>query len=174
MNDKVKILIVEDEAITAMDLQDTLEQLGYEVVAVAATGEEAIQYAGQYRPDLALMDIHLASEMDGITTAQKIRDQYQTPIIYTTAFSDEQLVKRASFTEPFGYIIKPYNQRELHSNIEIGLFKSRIMAELRLTLQEAERLNNLCLHRECRIRELEEYNVTLQETIMELLEQIPD
>jgi CheY-like chemotaxis protein len=126
-----RILIVEDELIVAEDLKMTLDTLGYDVVGISATGEEAIALAVEKRPDIILMDIMLAGEMDGITTAGKIRAQFDIPIIYVTAYADETLVSRAKLTEPFGYIVKPFNEREVHSNIEISLYRHRMEKELK-------------------------------------------
>jgi response regulator RpfG family c-di-GMP phosphodiesterase len=120
------ILVVEDEAITAKDLQATLEDLGYEVCGTASSGAEAVQKAEADRPDLVLMDIVLQGEMDGIEAAQQIRANWDIPVVYLTAHSDMETIRRASITEPYGYIVKPFTERELHSNIEISLYKSRM------------------------------------------------
>ncbi|OPX64441.1 response regulator [Methanoregula sp. PtaB.Bin085] len=128
---KARILIVEDELIVAEDLKMTLVTLGYEVVGISVTGEHAIELAGETRPDVILMDIMLAGELDGIATAGKIRAQYDIPVIYVTAYADENLVARAKLTEPFGYIVKPFNEREVNSNIEISLYRHRIERELK-------------------------------------------
>jgi two-component system, response regulator PdtaR len=128
---KSKILIVEDELIVAEDLKMTLATLGYEVVGISATGEHAIELAGKLKPDVILMDIMLAGELDGIATAGEIRAKYDIPVIYVTAYADENLVARAKLTEPFGYIVKPFNEREVHSNIEISLYRHRIEKEIK-------------------------------------------
>ncbi len=126
-----RILIVEDELIVAEDLKMTLNSLGYEVVGVSGTGEHAIELAAEKKPDIILMDIMLAGEMDGITTAAKIRSLYDIPVIYVTAYADENLIARAKLTEPFGYIVKPFNEREVHSNIEISLYRHRMEREIK-------------------------------------------
>ena len=120
------ILVVEDEAITAKDLEATLQDLGYAVCGIASTGAEALQKVEANRPDLVLMDIVLQGGMDGIEAAERIRANWGIPVVYLTAHSDDQTIRRASITEPYGYIVKPFNERELHSNVEISLYKSRM------------------------------------------------
>ncbi|MCZ6904837.1 MAG: response regulator [Acidobacteria bacterium] len=126
-----RILVVEDERIVAKDLQSQLEKLGYAVPGVASSGAEALQKAAETRPDLILMDIRLKGEMDGVETSQLVRDQFNIPVIYLTAYADENTLKRAKITEPFGYIVKPFEERELRTNIEIALYKHRMERKLR-------------------------------------------
>ena len=128
---KASILVVDDEAIIAMNLRNRLERLGYEVFMPVASGEEAIEKAGELSPDLILMDIVLLGELDGIDAAAKIRSEYDIPIIYLTAYSDEAILERAKITEPFGYIIKPFKDRELNTSIEMALYKHRMDSELK-------------------------------------------
>jgi len=134
-----KILIVEDEGILAEGLKKRLTALGYTVTGIAARGEEAIAKAGQTRPDLVIMDIRLKGEMDGIEAAQVIRERFDIPVVYLTAYSDQQTLDRAKITEPYGYICKPVEERELHINIEIALYKHRTEKEL-LKKRELEAL----------------------------------
>jgi len=136
----VKILIVEDEAIIARDLQRRLENHGYTVVAAVATGEDAILKTAETLPDLVLMDIVLLGDMDGIEAAGRIRSLYGTPIIYVTAYADDRILERAKITEPFGYILKPFDDRELKSIIEMALYKFSIESRLR---QSNAFLNNV-------------------------------
>lgn len=119
-----KILIVEDDAIESMDIQKRLELLGYHVPYVATRGQEAIEKASELMPDLVLMDISLKGSMDGIEAAQEIR-KLDIPIIYLTAHSDEATVQKAKTTEPYGYIIKPYEHHELKYALEMALYKSK-------------------------------------------------
>lgn len=128
---KTRILIVEDEAITAKDIQMTLQDLGYEVAGTAASGEEAIQKAAEHKPALVLMDIRLQGEMDGIEAASRIRSSLDVPVVYLTAHSDKATLERAKITEPFGYILKPFEERELHSNIEMALYKHKTERKLK-------------------------------------------
>ena len=120
---QTRILVVEDESIVALDIQERLESMGYDVPTTVAAGEKAIVQAGLLRPDLVLMDIHLQGQMDGIEAADHIRRQYGIPVIYLTANADHPTVQRAKFTEPFGYVIKPFEERELHTTIEVALYK---------------------------------------------------
>ncbi|MFO8077628.1 MAG: PAS domain S-box protein, partial [Thermoplasmatota archaeon] len=126
MNEKEKILIVEDETIVAKDLQQKLTKLGYDVPTTLSTGEEAIQKAEQLDLDLVLMDIKLSEEMDGIQAAEKIHNQFEIPIIFLTAYGDKKTLERAKKTEPYGYVMKPFNIKELHSNIQVALHKNKM------------------------------------------------
>ncbi len=117
------ILIVEDEAIVANDIKETLISLGYGVAGTAKYAESALEKIAETQPDLVLMDIHLAGPMDGIEAAGFIHTRYGIPVIFLTAYADNALLERAKFTEPYGYIIKPYDERGLHSAIEMALYK---------------------------------------------------
>ncbi len=128
---KTRILVVEDETIVALDLQNSLKILGYEVVGHASSGEEAIAKANATQPDLVLMDIILKGEMDGVQAADTIRAQLNIPIIFLTACADERTLQRAKVTEAFGYILKPFEERELHGHIEIALYKHTMEKRLR-------------------------------------------
>ena len=122
---KAKIMIVEDEWITADDIKMSLQSLGYAVTSMSSSGEEAIQNAEKDKPDLVLMDIVLQGEMDGIEAANQIHSCYDIPIIYLTAYADEKVLERAKITEPFGYIVKPFINEDLKIAIEIALYKHK-------------------------------------------------
>ncbi len=128
---KGKILVVEDERLVAEDIKDTLEDIGYSVVGIVDTGEKALEKAEESRPDLVLMDIVLKEEMDGVKAAEEIKNELDIPVIYLTAYSDDEKLKRAKVTQPFGYIIKPFRRRELHSNIEMALYKHEMEKKIR-------------------------------------------
>ena len=130
---KIKILVVEDEAIVAQDLKNSLEILGYEIPAISTSGEEAIKNALELSPDLVLMDIMLKGDMDGIEAISRIRKKIDLPVIYLTAYADEETLKRAKTTTPLGYILKPFDERELHTAIEIGLYKHKMELKLKKT-----------------------------------------
>jgi CheY-like chemotaxis protein len=125
------IFIVEDEAIVANDIRETLISLGYTTAGIAKSGELALEKIKLSRPDLVLMDIHLAGDMDGVDTAGQIHILYEIPVIYLTAYADKILLDRAKVTEPYGYVVKPYDERELHSVIEMALYKHRIEREIK-------------------------------------------
>src|SRR5882757_134619 len=129
-----QILVVEDERLVAKALQHELEQFGYNVSGIASSASEAVAQVEQNRPDLVLMDIHLRGGDDGIELADKIRIRNGIPVIYLSAFSDAQTVARASETNAYGYLIKPYEERELQTTIEMALAKHR--AEQRLEENE--------------------------------------
>ena len=128
---QTRILIVEDEAIVARDIAQQLTLLGYEPVAQTPRGEQALVLAEQLRPDLVLMDIQLAGEMDGIAAAQAIRERLAIPVVFLTAFVGDETLERAKVTEPFGYIIKPFHDRELRTVIEMALYKHQAEEALR-------------------------------------------
>jgi CheY-like chemotaxis protein len=121
----IKILIVEDESITAMDITDTLKSWGWDVVGTAATGVDAIEQALSFRPDVVLMDIQLKGIMDGISTAQRIQTRLDIPVIYMTAHSDDDTVKRAHYSGAYGYIVKPIKPEELREAILRALSRHR-------------------------------------------------
>ena len=135
---KATILIVEDEAIVAADLSSKLGQLGYAISGTTDRGEEAIAFARERRPDLVLMDIRLAGIMDGVEAAEIIRREFDLPVIYLTAHSDRATLDRAKLTEPFGYILKPFDDLELETHIEMALYKHRAEHGLRQAHDELE------------------------------------
>ncbi len=120
---KTQILIVEDEGLIAKDLQAMLKRLGYDVPVTVGTGELAIQTAAQNQPDLILMDIQLRGNMDGVEAAETIQANQKIPIVFLTANSDEPTFQRAKITDPFGFLIKPFEERGLHAGIEMALYK---------------------------------------------------
>ncbi len=126
MSEKTRVMIVEDEAIVSMDIQDSLVHLGYEVAATATSGEDAIELAGEHRPDMVLMDIMLMGDMDGIEAAKVIRERFSIPIIYLTAYSSNDMLEKAMITGPYSYLIKPFNKEELNSAIRIGIYKHKM------------------------------------------------
>ena len=134
------ILIVEDQAIVAMTIESQLEELGYRIAGKAASGAAAIQLAREKKPDLILMDINLEGEMDGITAAEQISLFLDSPIIYLTAYSDGETVQRAGRTSPFTYLTKPYKLRDLHSNIEMALYKKKLGSKKDLREQRLQTL----------------------------------
>lgn len=127
----MKIFIVEDEAVEAMALAAVLEKLGYRVVGEALSGEECMEKVPDLKPDLIIMDIKLQGDLDGIDTAWELRSVTDAPVIFVTAMSDESSLNRAKITEPYGYIVKPYNERELYTTIETSLHRNWIDRRLR-------------------------------------------
>lgn len=138
--DREKILVVEDESIIAMDIQMTLQSLGYDVPCVASTGEEAIAKVSKHKPDLILMDINLEGEMNGIEAAVIIRSRFKVPVVFLTAFADSKTLESAKKAEPLGYITKPFNDTDIRVTVEMALYKAKMEAEMRrliIELQEA-------------------------------------
>jgi signal transduction histidine kinase/DNA-binding response OmpR family regulator len=140
---KKNILVVEDEQIIAEDISYRLNSLGYNVIGSVCTGEDAVKISGEKKPDLILMDIVLKGEMDGIKAHEVIKEKYKIPVIFLTSFSDEVTFARAKHTQPFGYIIKPFEERELRSSIEIALYKNAMDIKLEKTLKIQELISNI-------------------------------
>jgi CheY-like chemotaxis protein len=120
-----KVMIVEDEAVVALHLRQELTKLGYFVAGVATSGEQALKMVYEVFPDIILMDIHIQGEIDGIETTKKIPRYLHIPVIYLTAYSEDSTLKRAGETYPYGYLIKPFLDRELHASIKMALERSR-------------------------------------------------
>lgn len=127
------VLLVEDEGIVARDISNRLERMGYAVAGVASSGPEALEKTADTIPDVVLMDIKLQGEMDGIEASQSLRQRYDVPIIFLTAYADDQTLDRAKATAPFGYLLKPYQERELRSAIEVALYRHRLEQQLKET-----------------------------------------
>jgi two-component system, cell cycle sensor histidine kinase and response regulator CckA len=139
------ILIVEDESIVAEDLARKLRRLGYGVAGITEFGEKSLALAHELRPRLVLMDIRLGGAMDGVEAAERIRQECDVPVIYLTASSDRATIDRAKVTEPFGYILKPFEDRELESHIEMALYKHEAERKLRES-EERFRLAAVAAH----------------------------
>jgi DNA-binding LytR/AlgR family response regulator len=120
---KVKILVVEDESIVAKDIQNSLKKLGYQVPTTVSSAEKAIEEVEENRPDLILMDIMLKGQMSGIEAANVIKERFGVPLIFLTAYADDNTLSKAKITEPYGYIIKPFKEKELQTTIEMALYK---------------------------------------------------
>jgi len=131
MTSKLQILVVEDESIIAMELKDRLEKLGYDVPAVLSTGEEAIQKVSEIHPGLVMMDIMLEGAVDGVEATREIHEKFDIPVVYLTAYSDDSTLERAKITEPYGYVLKPFDERELYTTVEIALYKHRMEKKLK-------------------------------------------
>nr|MBS0021402.1 response regulator [Gammaproteobacteria bacterium] len=135
-NKNNRILIAEDEAIVAVDIQSQLEAVGYRVLAVATSGQEARDQALEMRPDMVLMDIRLSGPLDGIDAAQAIRRKLDIPIVFLTAYADQETLQRAKATGPCGYLVKPFNERDLYATLEIALHKHQLELALRKRYHE--------------------------------------
>ncbi len=123
-------MVVEDEYVVAADIRSSLERMGYAVSSITTSGEKAIKRAQGDQPDLVLMDIILKGQIDGIEAAAEIRKRLKIPIIFLTAYADETMLERAKLIEPYGYIIKPFEEKELHTTIEMALYKARMEEKL--------------------------------------------
>ncbi|HME45970.1 MAG TPA: HD domain-containing phosphohydrolase [Syntrophorhabdales bacterium] len=127
----IRVLVVEDESVVSKDIQESLKGLGYKVCGTAFSGDEAIKKAESLQPDLVLMDIVLKGDIDGVEAAETIRARLHVPVIYLTAYSDEHTLNRAKVTEPSGYILKPFDERELHTTIEVAMYRHTMQKRLK-------------------------------------------
>ena len=140
---QTQIIIVEDEGVVALDIQNRLENNGYHVSAIVNSGEEALRKVEEIQPDLVLMDIHLAGEIDGVEAAEQIQERFHAPVVFLTAYSDDDTLERAKVMEPFGYLLKPFVERELYTAIEMALYKHRAeedKARLEEQLHQAQKM----------------------------------
>lgn len=155
---KTKILLVEDECIVARDIEHQLGQLGYEVIGQVRKGEDVLTFVQNVQPDLIVMDIQLAGAMDGIAAAQAVRTQWGIPVVFLTAFAAEETLARAKLTEPFGYIIKPFSERELRTVLEMALFKHQAEVKLQTATTQLQALARRVLQ----VQELERRRVAME------------
>jgi two-component system, response regulator PdtaR len=121
-----EVMVVEDEVVVSLQLEERLKSMGYTIVGCAGTGEESISMAKDLNPDVILTDIVMPGEIDGIDAAEIIRKELDIPVIYLTAWADEEYISRAKYTEPFGYIVKPFNEYEIRAMIEVALHRKGI------------------------------------------------
>lgn len=135
---KTRIMIVEDEWTIAEEIRMVLQDMGYDVTSMSSSGEEAVQNAEKDKPDLALMDIVLEGEMDGIAAANEIRSRFNIPCIFLTAYTDDKILERASITGPFGYLVKPFVNEDLKISIEIAMYKFRMEKERNRFIEELQ------------------------------------
>ncbi len=141
MTVKGKVMIIEDEAIIAMDIRSTVEELGYTVPATASSGDEALSKVDEADPDIILMDIKIAGNMDGIETAGKINETHNIPIIYITSYSDEKTLERAMNTRPYSYILKPIRERDLAVELKLALHSHKMELKLIQAFNELQKAN---------------------------------
>jgi len=127
-----KIIIVEDEHITRKHIQKSLTELGYEVIALASCGEDAVVLAKDLLPDLILMDIQLKGEVDGVNAARQIQTRFDIPVVFLTAYSDDQTAKRVFYAKAYGYVVKPFDVEELNRTIQKALKRHRQNRETKL------------------------------------------
>jgi two-component system cell cycle sensor histidine kinase/response regulator CckA len=125
------VMVVEDEQLIAKDIADTLTKLGYDVTGTVASGEECVESARSRRPDLVLMDIHLEGEMDGVRAAELLRERFDVPVVFLSAYADDKTLDRAKLTGPLGYLLKPFRKSELKSAVEVGLYRHQLERQLR-------------------------------------------
>ena len=142
---KISVLVVEDESIVSKDIQYSLKKLGYNVVGVAATGQKAIDLCGEKMPDIILMDIMLKGDINGIEASTRIKESYNIPVIFLTAYADENTLSKAKVTEPYAYIIKPFKEIDLHTSIEMAFYKHSKELEV---LKERDMLYNIVENKE--------------------------
>lgn len=122
---KTRVMVVEDERIVALNLKQRLAKLGYDISTMATLGKQALEQIESNRPDIVLMDINIEGQIDGIETASRIPEEYHIPIIYLTAYSEQATLERARATKPYGFLLKPFSERELHATIQMALERCR-------------------------------------------------
>ena len=145
-----KIMVVEDEMLVSESIQQSLKKLGYDVAGHASTGEQAVELARRANPDLVLMDINLPGNLEGIEAAREIRGELSVPVVYLTGYSDPATVERAQISAPYGYIVKPFTERELEVTISIALYrqqidkeKDRLLTDLQYALAQVKCLSGM-------------------------------
>jgi signal transduction histidine kinase len=148
MSSMRRILVVEDELIVARDIQQQLIELDYDPVGHTTRGEQAIRMAGELRPDLVLMDVRLAGAVDGIAAAQAIRQQHGLPVVFLTAYATDDTLARAKLAEPFGYVLKPFTERDLRTALEIALHKHATEARLQDKTRQLTALSHRVLEQQ--------------------------
>jgi len=140
---KERILVVEDERIIAADIRDCLEKSGYHVPAITAYGEQAVERVAEFHPDLVLMDVMLKGQMNGIEAAENIMARFNIPVVYLTAYSDENTLSKAKITQPFGYILKPFEETQLITTVEIAITRHQAELAMRQALEKEKELREL-------------------------------
>ncbi|WP_318728245.1 ATP-binding protein [Roseofilum sp. Guam] len=143
MMNLIKILVVEDERIIAMDIRNSLQRMGYAVVGIVSSGEKALEKVPEVKPDLVLMDIVLKGEMDGIEAGKKIIHNFKIPVVYLTSHTDPKTLERAKKTNPFGYIVKPFEERDLNTTLDIALARAQVEIEMEKNLAKERELVDL-------------------------------
>lgn len=129
---KINILVVEDESIVSKDIQHSLQRFGYGISGACSNGEKAIELVQELQPDVVLMDINLKGNLTGIETAEIIKKEFDVPVVFLTAYSDDLTLTKAMIAEPFGYIIKPFKDMELHTNVELAVYKHQKEQEINI------------------------------------------
>jgi CheY-like chemotaxis protein len=142
---EASVMVVEDEGITAIDIESRLTRLGYRVTAVASSGAQAIDKALKTHPDIVLMDIRLKGGMDGVEAAAEIHARFGIPVTYLTAYADDETLTRAQSTVPYGYLVKPFAERELHATIQMALYRHRIEEQVKEANKMLESVNESLL-----------------------------
>lgn len=163
-------MIVEDEAVIALRLQERLNKMGYEVVDIVHSGDGAVEKARSLQPDLMLLDIMIPGKLDGIQVAETVKSELDIPVIFLTAYSEDKIIERAKQAEPYGYIVKPFQDRELKAAIEVALYKKEMERRLReaeIKLQKAHdelerRVEERTKELEIKTKSLEELNTAMK------------
>jgi len=137
--DNVKVMIVEDNTTVAKDLSECIIDLDYEVTSIQASGEESIEQAELEQPDIVIMDINLRDEMDGVEAADQIHSKFGIPVVFLSAYSDKGLLKRAREVGSFGYLIKPFEEREIYATLEMALYKAKAEKECKSLVKELQK-----------------------------------
>ncbi len=171
MEEDVRVLVVEDDSLIALDMQRMLSASGYTITSISSSGEEAIRRAAQEKPHVILMDIQLTGDMNGLETAKQIHEHDDIPVIYVTTYVNDDILERAKVTDSFGYLLKPFRERDLYSAIEIAMYKHQMEQQLRET---NVRLEQEIKQRTKREQELEQYRRHLEQLVEERTQTLED
>jgi len=177
LNSTTNILIVEDESILAIGMEYSLEDFGYEVSGIATSYESAILHVKENRPDLVLMDIKIKGEKTGIDAAKVIWQEYKIPVVFLTSYSSEKMISSAMETEPYGYLLKPYREKELKATIEIVLYKHRYFFKNKETLTNTntiEFIDGITFNKSKGLLHKDGKNIVLTKNEIKLLEILTD
>jgi len=169
-----KIMIVDDDSTIQMELEEYLAHMDYTVVGTADTGEGAIEMAREMKPDLVLMDINLPGEMDGISAAQKIKEEMDVAVVFITGFGDPEYIERAKMVEPFGYVMKPFDEKEINGNIEIALHKRKLELALKKANEQLEHTNRELKQEIEERKQTEKALRTSQQHLSQIINFLPD
>jgi CheY-like chemotaxis protein len=161
---ETKILIVEDETVIDMEIEYCLHNFGYQVTSIANSGEEAIQKADEDKPDLILMDIRIQGEQDGIEVAEIIREKFGIPVVFSTAHLDKEKIERAKITMPFGYVLKPIQERDLKVTLEMALYAAKVDAERKRVVEILQR-NEALLNDTQKIARIGGWEIDLEKNV---------
>ncbi len=160
-----KLIVAEDEFVISMQLEKALIAMGHDVIARAPSGEKAVELAREHQPDIVLMDIVMPGDIDGIDAAETIKNELGVPVVFVTAYTDDEVIERAKAAAPFGYIVKPFHDREVKAVIELAIYRSEMEQKLKTEIEERTQAENSLRENEVELKlqtqKFEEVNIAL-------------